>query len=58
MHKVIIPLGYRSDLVEAITDDVTPFAYAQDKPELNLIERKTNLQVCYVDTIHDITRQV
>lgn len=58
MQKVIIPLGNRSDLVKAITDDVTPFAYAQDKQELNLIERKMNLQVCYVDTIHDIIRQV
>ncbi|CAR30993.1 hypothetical protein ZYGR_0P02980 [Zygosaccharomyces rouxii] len=56
MHKVLVPLANRSDLVEALTDDVAPFANGQDRSELDLVKQKMHLQVCYVDTIHDVVR--
>ncbi|GAV54565.1 hypothetical protein ZYGR_0AN00330 [Zygosaccharomyces rouxii] len=57
MRKVLVPLANRSDLVEAITDDVAPFANAKVRSELDLIKQKMNIQVYYVDTIHDVVRQ-
>lgn len=57
MRKVLVPLSNRSDLVETITDDVAPFA-KKDGSELEIIKKKMNLEVRYVDTIYDVVKQV
>lgn len=58
MKRVLIPLTNRPDLVEAVADDITPFAEVQDRSELQLVRTKMNLEVVYVDTFYDVVKQV
>lgn len=58
MSRVLVPLSNRPDVVEAITEDVTPFTHDHENSELQLIQAKMNLQVVYVDTFYDVIKEV
>lgn len=55
MKRVLVPIANRSDVVQAVTDDIVPFA--EDKSihaELELAKKKMGLSVTYVNDIYDV----
>lgn len=56
MKRVLVPLSNRSDVVQAVTDDIVPFV--QSKGELNLVREKMGLSLTYVNDIYDVIQHV
>lgn len=56
MKRVLVPLSNRSDVVQAVTDDIVPFI--QSEGELMLVREKMGLSLTYVNDIYDVIQYV
>lgn len=54
MKQVLVPTANRSDVVQAVTDDIVPFADESINAELELVQKQMGLKVTYVNDIYDV----
>lgn len=55
MKRVLVPVANRSDVVQAVTDDIAPFAEDNSiHSELDIVQNKLGLAVTYVNDIYDV----